>query len=149
MTLTPGLTFTDLRVVSTERLQQVWHASRERLSFRTPGSVPPFGDLLMLQLLRPVSPNLPCHFSTFHLDYPWYFLDFACYLCTFVDFAQVSDTCPLGPLLSEIEPISTEIKHMLQTERTWHSFNTTSVSIIHVMRFLAISTFFCPWKRQI
>ena len=60
MTLTPGLTFTDLRVVSTERLQQVWHANRERLSFRTPGSVPPFGDLLMLQLLRPVSPNLPC-----------------------------------------------------------------------------------------
>ena len=32
----------------------------------------PFGDLLMLLhvLLRPVSPNLPCLFSTFHLEYP-------------------------------------------------------------------------------
>ena len=30
----------------------------------------PFGDLLMLQLLRPVLPNLPYLFSTFHLEYP-------------------------------------------------------------------------------
>ena len=29
--------------VSMEHLQQVWHASRERLPFRTPGSVPHFG----------------------------------------------------------------------------------------------------------
>ena len=29
----------------------------------------PFLDLLMLQLLRPVLPNLPCLFSTFHLEY--------------------------------------------------------------------------------
>ena len=29
---------------------------------------PPFGDLLMLQLLRPVLPNLPYLFSTFHLE---------------------------------------------------------------------------------
>ena len=32
--------------------------------------LPPFLDLLMLQLLRPVFPNLPCLFSTFHLEYP-------------------------------------------------------------------------------
>ena len=38
---------------------------------------PPFWDLLMLQLLRPNSSNLPCLYSTFHLEYPWYFLDFA------------------------------------------------------------------------
>ena len=31
---------------------------------------PPFWDLLMLQLLRPNSPNLPCLYSTFHLEYP-------------------------------------------------------------------------------
>ena len=31
---------------------------------------PPFWDLLMLQLLRPNSSNLPCHYSTFHLEYP-------------------------------------------------------------------------------
>ena len=34
----------------------------------TPDFVPPFRDLLMLQLLRPVFPNLPCHFSIFHLE---------------------------------------------------------------------------------
>ena len=32
--------------------------------------LPPFWDLLMLQLLRPNSSNLPCLYSTFHLEYP-------------------------------------------------------------------------------
>ena len=31
---------------------------------------PPFWDLLMLQLLRPNSSNLPCLYSTFHVGYP-------------------------------------------------------------------------------
>ena len=31
---------------------------------------PPFWDLLMLQLLTPNSSNLPCLYSTFHLEYP-------------------------------------------------------------------------------
>ena len=31
---------------------------------------PPFWDLLMLQLLRPNSSNLPCLYSTFHFEYP-------------------------------------------------------------------------------
>ena len=31
---------------------------------------PPFWDLLMLQLLRPNYSNLPCLYSTFHLEYP-------------------------------------------------------------------------------
>ena len=31
---------------------------------------PPFRDLLMLQLLRPNSSNLPCLYTTFHLEYP-------------------------------------------------------------------------------
>ena len=53
-----------------EHLRRVWLASRERLPFRTPGSVPHFWDLLMLQLLRLNSPNLPCLYSTFHLEYP-------------------------------------------------------------------------------
>ena len=43
MTLIPSLTFTELRVASMEDLQWVWHASRERLPFRTPGSVPFWG----------------------------------------------------------------------------------------------------------
>ena len=42
---------------------------------------PPFWDLLMLQLLRPNSSNLPCLYSTFHLEYPlvlsrFYFVSF-------------------------------------------------------------------------
>ena len=35
---------------------------------------PPFGDLVMLQMLRPAFPNLP---RLFNLKTPWYFLDFA------------------------------------------------------------------------
>ena len=31
---------------------------------------PPLWDLLVLQLLRPDSSNLPCLYSTFHLEYP-------------------------------------------------------------------------------
>ena len=31
---------------------------------------PPFWDLLVLQLLRPNFSNLPCLYSTFHLEYP-------------------------------------------------------------------------------
>ena len=38
---------------------------------------PPFWDMLVLQLLRPDFSNLPCLYSTFHLEYPWYFLNFA------------------------------------------------------------------------
>ena len=46
MTFIPSLTFTELWVVSMEHLQRVWLASRERLPFRTPGSVPLFGTCL-------------------------------------------------------------------------------------------------------
>ena len=34
-------------------------------------------DLLVVQLLRPDSSNLPCLNSTFTSNTPWYFLDFA------------------------------------------------------------------------
>ena len=40
---------------------------------------PPFWDLLMLQLLRPNSSNLPCPYSTFHLEYPLVLSQF-CYI---------------------------------------------------------------------
>ena len=40
MTLISSLTFTELWVVSMEHLKRMWHASRERLPFWTPGSVP-------------------------------------------------------------------------------------------------------------
>ena len=41
---------------------------------------PPFWDLLMLQLLRPNSSNLPCLYSTFHLEYPLVLSPF-CFQC--------------------------------------------------------------------
>ena len=41
---------------------------------------PPFWDLLMLQLLRPNSSNLPCLYSTFHLEYPLVLSRF-CFIC--------------------------------------------------------------------
>ena len=46
MTMILSFTFAELGVVSLEHLQRVWHASRERLPFRTPGSVPLFGTCL-------------------------------------------------------------------------------------------------------
>ena len=52
MTFIPSLTFTELRVVSMEHLERVWLASRERLPFRTPGSVPLFGTCLCSRFLE-------------------------------------------------------------------------------------------------
>ena len=46
MTLIPNLTFAELRVVSMKCLQRVWYASRARLPFRPPGSIPHFGTCL-------------------------------------------------------------------------------------------------------
>ena len=57
-------------LVSMEYLQRVWLASRERLPFRTSGSVPLFGICIVLQLLRQDISNLPCLYSTFHLENP-------------------------------------------------------------------------------
>ena len=65
ITMIPNLTFTELRVVSMEHLQGMWHASWDRLPFQTSGSVP-FGTYLCS---KQVLPNL-CLFSTFHLKYP-------------------------------------------------------------------------------
>ena len=43
---------------------------------------PPLWDLLVLQLLRPDSSNLPCLYSTFHLEYPLVLSRF-CYNMTY------------------------------------------------------------------
>ena len=45
---------------------------------------PQLWDLLVLQLLRPDYSNLPCLYSTYHLEIPLYFLEFAFnhYICT-------------------------------------------------------------------
>ena len=67
--LIPSLTFTDYE----------WFPWSICIGFGMPaGSAYPSGhlvpfrfwDLLMLQLLKPISSNLPCLYSTFHLEYP-------------------------------------------------------------------------------
>ena len=56
-----------LWVVSMEHLQRVWQGT---LTLPDTWFRPPLWDLLVLQLLRPDSSNLPCLYSTFHLEYP-------------------------------------------------------------------------------
>ena len=60
-----------------EHLQRVWLASRERLPFRTPGSVPHFGTCLCSNCWDQIPRT--CHVFTrlFTSNTPWYFLDFA------------------------------------------------------------------------
>ena len=79
MTFIPSLTFTELWVVSMEHLQRVWLASRERLPFRTPGSVPHFGTCWCSNCWDQIP--RACHVFTrlFTSNTPWYFLDFALY----------------------------------------------------------------------
>ena len=69
MTSIPCWTFIELQLVYLEHLRWVLLTSKERLPFRRPGSFT-FWDLLFLQLLIQVVPNLPCLSSNFHLKYP-------------------------------------------------------------------------------
>ena len=77
MTFIPSLAFTELWVISMEHVQRVRHASRERLPFRTPGSVSRFGTCLCSNCWDRIPRT--CHVFTrfFTLNTPWYFLDFA------------------------------------------------------------------------
>ena len=77
MTLIPRLTFTELWVVFMEHLQRVWHASKERLPFRTPCSIPRFGTCLFSNCWYQIPRT--CHVFTrlYTLNTPRYFLDFA------------------------------------------------------------------------
>ena len=67
MTFLPILTFTQLGVVSMEHLQRVWHASRGRLPFWTPGSVP-----LLELAYAPIVETSFLEFAVSFLDFsPW------------------------------------------------------------------------------
>ena len=70
MTFIPSLTFTELWVVSMEAFATGVASQQGTLTLPDTWFRPPFWDLLMLQLLRPNSSNLPCLYSTFHLEYP-------------------------------------------------------------------------------
>ena len=66
-----------LWVVSMEHLQRVWHASRERLPFRTPGSVPHCGTCLYSNCWDQIPQSCNVFTRIFTSNIPWYFLDFA------------------------------------------------------------------------
>ena len=66
-----------LWVVSKEHLRRVWHASRKRLPFRTPGSVPHCGTCLCSNCWDQIPPNCHVFARLFTSNTPWYFLDFA------------------------------------------------------------------------
>ena len=72
MTLIPDLTFAELRVVSMEGSQRVRLASRERLPFRTPGSVPLLGTCLCSNCWDQFYRTCRIFFRVFslHLEYP-------------------------------------------------------------------------------
>ena len=59
----------------------------------------PFWDLLMLQLFRPNSSNLPCLYSTFHLEYPLVLSRF-CFAKLFVLFNSNNSMNIIGFTLS-------------------------------------------------
>ena len=63
-------------IVSMEHLQQVWHASRERLPFRTPGSVPLFGTCLCSNCWYQIPRTCHVFIRLFTLNAPSYFLEF-------------------------------------------------------------------------
>ena len=81
----PNLTFTELRGFHGAFATGV---ASQQGALTLPGTWfrPPFWDLLMLQLLRPNSSNLPCLYSTFHLEYPlvlsrFYFITHTMHTC--------------------------------------------------------------------
>ena len=74
-----------------EHLQRVWLASRERLPFRTPGSVPILG-LANAPIVETKSSNLPCLYSTFHLEYP---LVLSRFYLNSINFIQVTCLIPV------------------------------------------------------
>ena len=80
MTFIPSLTFTELWVVSMEHLQRAWLASRERLPFRTPGSVPHFGTCWCSNCWDQIPRTCYVFTRLFTSNTPWYFLDFAPFL---------------------------------------------------------------------
>ena len=87
----PNLTFTELRgfhgAFATGVASQQGALTLPDTWFR-----PPFWDLLMLQLLRPNSSNLPCLYSTFHLEYPLVLSRF-CFSNSGLSIVKISSRC--------------------------------------------------------
>ena len=94
---------------------------------------PPFWDLLMLQLLRPNSSNLPCLCSTFHLEYPLVLSRFYFKIkiktqrfCTMV-FTAIIVTFLIKTAFLRSIWLTVEIFLKLQFTKSRYSMNTWSV----------------------
>ena len=81
---------------------------------------PPFWDLLMLQLLRPNSSNLPCLYSTFHLEYPLVLSPF----CFAVMENKMSKKSFVGKILSTNKNIARAQLLPLQ----WYTYHISNVT---------------------
>ena len=87
---------------------------------------PPFWDLLMLQLLRPNSSNLPCLYSTFHLEYPLVLSRF-CFNLTYryIDDVLSINNPEFENYLGQMYPAELEIKDTTES--------TTSASYLDLL----------------
>ena len=80
---------------------------------------PPFWDLLMLQLVRPNSSNLPCLYSIFHLEYPLV-LSRICILTRFVIHIHMIVTSIKPRTLSEVKIFNIiSATHGAPSQATW------------------------------
>ena len=77
MTLIPSLNFIELRVVSMEHLQWLWHACRERLPFQNLVPSPCLGTGVCSNCWDQFSRTCRVFSQLFTLNTPRYFLDFA------------------------------------------------------------------------
>ena len=89
---------------------------------------PPFWDLLMLQLLRPNSSNLPCLYSTFHVEYPLVLSRF-CFVRTSVT-AYVFSLCET--YFAMLHNLNTNLTIWL-----WH-WSSTSESCLRLKPFVRV-----------
>ena len=130
MTLIPSLTFTELWVVSIEHLQRVWHASKEHLPFRTPGSVHHFGTCLCSYCWNQIP--RPCHVFTrlFTLNTPWHLLDLLygvfvlLRLSLFVFFGCLSYDCFRSLTKVDYSHCYNNAIHDVKLLLTWHVWRT-------------------------
>ena len=91
----------------------------------------PILDLLMLQLLRPNSSNLPCLYSTFHLEYPLVLSRFCFverqatltnYKLSFLLFGIKSDSRARTTISRKKSMLHQEIQEFSSGGQTFHKF---------------------------
>ena len=116
MTFILNFMFTEFRDVSMEHSQWVWHASRERSSFRIPGSVS-LGtcfcsnfETSFLELL---------FFSIFHIEYPSVLSRF----CFILKTLRLSKNGPKLAKICKLNPLDKLFKEIWLIDHRKYEFN--------------------------